>query len=111
MTDWQQIAAVMGVLTGAVVSLRYLWKLIPRLLTKITTNMFGIGDLRTDIEALSEQVRFIVCELKPNGGASVRDSLNRIELRQVLQEQRQWAILSDMSVGVFETDAEGEFIY
>lgn len=72
--------------------------------------MFGIGDLKTDIEALSEQVKFVVCEFKPNGGASVRDSLNRIELRQVLQEQRQWAILSDMAVGVFEADAEGEFI-
>jgi len=72
--------------------------------------MFGIGDLRTDIEALSAQVKFVVTEMKPNGGASVRDCLNRIELRQVLQEQRQWAILSDMSVGVFEANSDGEFV-
>lgn len=73
--------------------------------------MFGIGDIKTDIAALSTQVGLVVQELQPNGGASVRDSLNRIELRQVLQEQRQKAILSDMSVGVFETDTQGEFVW
>jgi len=67
--------------------------------------MFGIGDIKTDIAALTKSVNFVVTELQPNGGASIRDSLNRIELRQVLQEQRQKAILSDMSIGVFETDA------
>ena len=73
--------------------------------------MFGIGDIKTDIAALTTQVGLVVSELQPNGGASVRDSLNRIELRQVLQEQRQKAILSDMSVGVFETNHEGEYIW
>lgn len=71
--------------------------------------MFGIGDIKTDIAALTKSVNFVVTELQPNGGASIRDSLNRIELRQVLQEQRQKAILSDMSIGVFETDSEGNF--
>ena len=73
--------------------------------------MFGIGDIKTDLSAMAKQMQFVVDELHPNGGASVRDSLNRIELRQVLQEQRQKAILSDMSVGVFETNNEGEFVW
>jgi len=110
MTDWQQLAAVVGVLGGVAVTLRFLYKIGKAGVKKLRTNMFGIGDLKVDIEALSEQVKFVVTEMKPNGGASVRDCLNRIELRQVLQEQRQWAILSDMSVGVFEADAEGEFV-
>lgn len=73
--------------------------------------MFGIGDLKTDMRALSEQMNFIVAELKPNGGASVRDSLNRIELSQVLNESRQRAVLTGMDVGVFETDSAGNFTW
>lgn len=111
MTDWQQLASIIAVLGGVVVTLRFLWQYSKRLWKHIIRHsMFGIGDLRTDIEALGKQVAFIVDELLPNGGASFRDSLNRIELRQLLQEQRQWAILSDMALGVFETDQHGEFI-
>ena len=112
--DWQQIAGIIGVLGAALAMLRWLWGAVPRLCRRIgkkLSKMFGIGDIKTDIGALSEQVRFVVDELRPNGGASIRDSLNRIEIRQVLQEQRQKAILSDMSVGVFETDMDGEFVW
>lgn len=110
MTEWMTLLEVVGILGGAAVGIRILWKLL-KLLRKKANNMFGIGDLKHDIEALSESVQFIVAEFSPNGGKSNRDVLNRIELRQVLQEQRQKAILSDMSVGVFETDSEGEFIW
>ncbi len=110
MIDWQQAAAIAGVLGAVAVALRFLYNIGKTGLNKLRTNMFGIGDLKTDIEALSAQVQFVVSELKPNGGTSLHDCLNRIELRQVFQEQRQWAILSDMSVGVFEADANGEFV-
>ena len=105
----------LGIILGAVASvaalIRFFWFHAPKIYKKLRHNMFGIGDIKTDIAALTKQVGLVVTELQPNGGASVRDSLNRIELRQVLQEQRQKAILSDMSVGVFETDNEGEFVW
>lgn len=111
LTDWQQLAAVVSVLGGVALGLKLLVRVSKALYFKMRHNMFGIGDIKKDIAALSTQVAFIVTELRPNGGASTRDCLNRIELRQVLQEQRQKAILSDMSVGVFETDNEGEYIW
>lgn len=112
--DWESVGMLLGVIASALAILRGLWVLVPKLCRKLgqrVSEMFGIGDIKTDIGALTEQVKFVVDELKPNGGASIRDSLNRIEIRQVLQEQRQKAILSDMSVGVFETDTDGEFIW
>jgi len=110
MIDWMTLLEVVGVLGAAAVGLRVLLKAI-KFIRKKANNMFGIGDLKHDIEALNESVQFIVSEFRPNDGKSNRDVLNRIELRQVLQEQRQKAILSDMSVGVFETDKEGEFVW
>lgn len=112
--DWQQIAGLLGAIGAALALLRWLWGAIPRLCRRIgkrLSDMFGLSELKTDIGSLDEQMKFIVGELRPNGGASIRDSLNRIEIRQVLQEQRQKAILSDMSVGVFETDTDGDFIW
>ena len=110
MHDWQQLAAIVAVLTGVTVALKYLWRLV-KLGCRKVAKMFGVNDIRTDLECVAQQMEFVVNELKPNGGMSIRDSLNRIEIRQVLQEQRQKAILSDMSVGVFETDNHGDYIW
>ncbi len=110
MTDWEQLASIAAVISALVVTMRYLYKYVLRpMWNKTRDSMFGIGELKTDISALSEQVTFIADEMRPNGGASIRDCLNRIEVRQVLQEQRQWAVMADMDVGVFESDAEGNF--
>ena len=110
-TDWQQVAAVVSVISGVAIGARILWRILPKIYYKLVHNMFGVGDIKKDLGVLTASVNLVVTELSPNGGASIRDSLNRIELRQVLQEQRQKAILSDMSVGVFETDDEGEFTW
>lgn len=110
-TNLETLGVILGVVASVAALIRFFWFHAPKIYRKLRHNMFGIGDIKIDIAALSEQVGFVVTELKPNGGASVRDSLNRIELRQVLQEQRQKAILSDMSVGVFETNNEGEFVW
>ncbi len=124
----ESVAAVVAALVG-LVTVMYRAPKVYRQLKNWWNKMFGIGDLRTDVSCLAKQLeqhtlaedtndaavavqlKLIVAELHPNGGASIRDSLNRIETRQVLQEQRQKAILSDMSVGVFETDAEGHCIW
>jgi len=73
--------------------------------------MFSAGDIQHDMEALIQQVSIIVDEFGPNGGATIKDSLNRIELRQVLQDRRQKALMLDMPIGVFETDDEGEVVW
>lgn len=51
--------------------------------------MFGTGDLKHDIESLIQQ-----------------DTLNRVELREVPK-----SMLAGLSVGIFETDDEGEYVW
>lgn len=50
-------------------------------------------------------------ELQPNGGTSLRDAVNRIEIRQLLAEQRHRAVLSANSQAYFECDAQGACIW
>lgn len=50
-------------------------------------------------------------QLKPNGGSSLRDAIDRIETRIIMAEQRAKFICMDGPVAVFEADAEGNFIH
>ncbi len=49
-------------------------------------------------------------EFKPNGGSSIRDAINRIELRQLMQEQVQHALDQDALKGIWEADSKGKCI-
>lgn len=46
-------------------------------------------------------------EFKPNGGASLRDAVNRIEAKLLIEQHARRAMSMAMDVGVFETDGQG----
>lgn len=50
-------------------------------------------------------------ELQPNGGTSLRDAISRIEIRQMLTEQRYRAILAASEQAYFECDVNGECVW
>lgn len=50
---------------------------------------------------------FVKRELSPNGGSSARDSLKRIEDRQITSDARHSALLNDSRNGVFYCDTHG----
>jgi len=50
-------------------------------------------------------------ELKPNGGASLRDALNRIEERQCNMESFILTQLNVYDTAIFRTDAKGKITY
>lgn len=56
---------------------------------------------------LPAKITRIYQEVTPNGGTSLKDSVHRIETRQLIQEQRQHAYVSHLDVPIFETDAVG----
>lgn len=59
------------------------------------------------LTVLPERINRIYQEVTPNGGSSLKDSVNRIETRQLIQEQRQHAYASHLTTPIFETDATG----
>jgi PAS domain S-box-containing protein len=46
-------------------------------------------------------------EFKPNGGASLRDAVNRIETKLLIEQHARRAMSMAMDVGIFETDGQG----
>lgn len=58
-----------------------------------------------------ETLQAIAAELRPNHGTSIRDSLDRIEARQVTHEQRWRIALYDHDKGIVELDARGLLVW
>ena len=108
--EWQTIAEGIGVTAGAAVGLKVLWSLLKKGYAK-WFSMFGVGDIKKDIGSLGEQLEFIVSELLPNGGSSLKDALNRIEHSVALTNERQRARMLDSVDMVFETDPNGDCIW
>lgn len=48
-------------------------------------------------------------ELKPNGGSSVKDAINRIESKINLQDQKVLALIKSMPYGTFISDSDGNW--
>jgi PAS domain S-box-containing protein len=56
-------------------------------------------------------VTWIIEQLKPNGGSSLKDALNRVEADIHTIGQRQRLFMLDASEAIFETDAKGDNVY
>lgn len=108
--DWQSLMEWVGVIGGAAVGLRVLWSLLKKLRDK-TKDMIGISELKTDLNKVAERLDFIVSELLPNGGSSMKDALCRIEKSIALTNERQRARMLDSVDMVFETDPDGNCIW
>lgn len=50
-------------------------------------------------------------EFKPNGGSSIRDSLNRLEISVAATRQTSLTLASVIGVAYFQTDAAGGYVY
>jgi PAS domain S-box-containing protein len=64
----------------------------------------NVSDIIESLDAIKHQ-------LVPNGGGSMRDAIDRIEARLIVQEQRHKLLTMDSPFAVFETDASGECIH
>lgn len=61
-----------------------------------------------DLAMLPIRIKKIEYELKPNSGQSIKDSVNRIEVKQRLNEQRLLSVIDIIGdLGAYETDENG----
>jgi len=110
MTDWFTVAEIVGLLAGLAAGIKVLWTLVSWIKRK-WKNMFGLEVIKTNIDTLSEQMSFLVSEMHPNGGTSLRDSLNRIEEQISLTSERSRGRWLDAPEMLFETTVDGECIW
>lgn len=52
----------------------------------------------------------MAADFKPNGGTSLRDVVDRIELRQDVEESRVFTLIQSSTNAIFEADASGNWI-
>jgi PAS domain S-box-containing protein len=55
-------------------------------------------------------IQKIEAELKPNGGSSIRDAINRIESKLTATDQKMMALLKTMPYGMWLSDSNGRCI-
>jgi PAS domain S-box-containing protein len=65
----------------------------------------------TNIRKMVVNIDKIAADLKPNGGSSLKDQINRIEHKIIRGEMRSRALIRDYDCGIFECDIEGNNIY
>lgn len=98
--DIINLAQNLGILATGVAAIVAGWRfaVVP------TFNFFKkIKEAYDIIISMSEQ-------FSTNGGSSMRDAINRIEARQIIQEQRQKLLAMDAPFAILETNSEGNFI-
>lgn len=96
--DIYLVAKVIGALGTIVGACAALWKYVLK----------PIKDWFTNTNKLWET---IAAEFRPNGGGSMKDALNRIETRQLIEVQVRKALNNDAIYGIWESDAEGKCTY
>lgn len=61
-----------------------------------------------DFDELVEDVRWIISDLRPNSGSSLRDAVDRIEEKLIVMEKRDSAIHQDSPVALFRCTPQGK---
>lgn len=98
---WDLLGKVFAALAGGGTFLYGCWRYGVRPIAR-----FGKSVMQTfqNVEDISKQLR-------PNGGGSLRDGIDRIEMRLTAIEQRNRAVVLEVPYGVFEADASGSCLW
>lgn len=89
LTKLSAIAAGIAVLWKPVVHMRKFFK--------------NFSDLHSKISAIEN-------EIKPNGGSSIKDAIQRIEKNLIVLEQSHKVVLDSSGIGYWKTDKNGEWV-
>jgi len=113
----ETIGTVLGVLLALAAMVRLLIATVRWLRPRIRTvfkSLVEFDTLESKFDELTETTRklekgveLLIAEMKPNGGSSLRDQINRIEGRQLYLDGRSKAMLNEDENGVFETTKDG----
>lgn len=77
------------------------WRIIIKPIRSLVSNAIGV----------MKAIYHIQSELNPNGGASLRDAINRIELQLLMEQSARRATAMVLDVGVWEADKDGNYIW
>jgi len=64
-----------------------------------------------DVKQTLINIEYISKQIKPNGGSSILDKLQRIERRQIISDYRYSIILNNIDIAMYETDHTGACLW
>lgn len=97
---WARVKAVVGFPRE--------WRRFSGEIKGLTTSLVVQADQTQTNQRL---LRELLAEIRPNGGSSLRDAIDRIEKIQTAQTNRQRVVLSLSQDAYFEADAQGMCLY
>lgn len=103
--NWSEIIQYLdnvGIVLGL---LALLLPAVIRYIIKPTINLYKIQNV------LLNTIDEIKKEVTPNGGSSIKDSINRIEKRQIMIDKRSKAVFFTFSDPIFEVDELGNILW
>ncbi len=101
---WSWLVKLAAIVTASTVIWKYAIKPIVEF-AKDTKNLI------INLNIMYPILETIVHDFKPNGGNSLRDVVDRIELNLFLFEQKYRAVVEFQDIGVFETDKDGKYTW
>ena len=104
--EWDKIADIIE----SVYNFAGAWPVVLGILLCFYKYTKNVGVFIKDMVLAPIRVKNMMVELKFNGGASVKDSLLRIENRQISNEQKLTHVLDSTGNGSFEMNADGRII-
>lgn len=96
--DIYLIAKVIGALGTIIGALAAIWK-------------YALKPMKEWFTKTNKLWETIAAEFRPNGGGSMKDALNRIETRQLVEVQVRKALNNDTLFGIWESDEKGKCTY
>lgn len=111
---WDSLDAGVQVLAqvgGAIALIGTIWAVLKRPLRELWDNvsyMYNARAVQNEMLSALEEIRE---QMKPNGGDSIRDSLNRIEQKQEFAQSFLKTQLNAHHKALFECDADGRCVW
>lgn len=103
--NWEEVLAFLGVVFGTGTAA---WIFYRKVLKK---PICGFCKAVRGFFTMGTKVEYMYNELKPNSGASVKDSIKRIEDNIIVLMNKHKIIIDDYHTGIVETDAEGNITW
>jgi len=95
------IGIVLSLLGGFCASMAWGWKYIIKPTIRLYKSQQGLVDSVEDIKK----------ELTTNGGSSIKDTVNRIDRRQIMLDKRSKAIFYNIEQAILEVDENGNILW
>ena len=95
------IGIVLSLVGGFCASMAWGWKYIIKPTIRLYKSQQGLVDSVEDIKK----------ELTTNGGSSIKDTVNRIDRRQIMLDKRSKAIFYNIEQAILEVDENGNILW